>query len=233
MANTILLIDDDRDFLAEFSESLADEYNILQAFDCQTALSILKKPNEIDLVIIDQMLKGEKGTDFIKKIKKMKPDLGVILLTGHSTKQTALDAFHARADEYMEKPAQPLQVKEQISNVLDKNIRAKDGGVIERAKAMIEKNFEKKMTLENCASILCLSPKYLSRIFKKQAGLGFMDYKNKVRLKAAKEMLTKQKMNINQIAYQLGYKNAESFLRMFYKSVKMTPSKYRKKFAKF
>ena len=229
MAYTILLVDDDHDFLAEFGESLADQYNVVKAEDGPTALALLKNPNEIDLAIIDQRLHSEKGTDIIKTLKRLRPELGIVLLTGYSNKETALDALRARADEYLEKPVSPKQAKELIAGLLAKNVRDQDSDVIARAKAIIEKNFEKKLTLANCASLLCLSPKYLSRIFKEQVGLGFNDYKIKVRLKAAREMLARQQITIDQIAHRLGYQHSESFLRMFYRNVHMTPTKYRRK----
>ena len=231
MAYTILLIDDDRDFLAEFSKMLADTYNVVPAGDGPAALSLLKKPNEIDLAIIDQRLGRDKGTDVIKALKRLKPELGVILLTGYGSKEAAIDALHARVDEYLEKPAPPSQVKKLIAEMLASKVQAQDGDIIARAKAIIEKNFDKKLTLANCASLLCLSPKYLSRIFKQQTGIGFNNYKNKIRLKAARAMLAKKTLTVDQIAHHLGYQNSESFLRMFYKQVSMTPTGYRRKLA--
>jgi len=231
MAYTILLIDDDRDFLAEFGKMLADTYNVVPAGDGPTALSLLKKPNEIDLAIIDQRLGGDKGTDVIKALKRLKPELVVILLTGYGSKEAAIDALHARADEYLEKPAHPARVRQLIAEMLANKVRSQDGDIIARAKAIIEKNFDKKLTLANCASLLCLSPKYLSRIFKQQAGIGFNSYKNKIRLQAAREMLAGQQLTVDQISHALGFQHVESFLRVFRKNLRTTPTSYRRKFA--
>src|SRR3990167_2098322 len=76
---------------------------------------------------------------------------------------------------------------------------------------------------------MCLSPKYVSRMFNKTHGASFRDYKVKVKLDLAKNLLKKTSFSVNKIAFDLGYQNAESFMRIFKRVSKVTPTQYRKK----
>lgn len=234
MPSKILLVDDDRDFRAEFREYF-DAYEIVEAGDGEEALSVLRKPNEIDLVILDVRLPGAKGTEVLKEMKAIAPDLGIIILTGHSSEDIAIQALKGHADEYLEKPLDIEKTKELLEDMLEARSgpAAAEGvnGKIDRAKRFMERNCYKKVMLEDAARAVSLSPKYFSRIFKEATGTGFTEYRSRIRIKEAKALLKKTGLNIAQIAYKIGYQNMESFTRLFKSSVGQTPTSYRKKYA--
>ncbi len=177
---------------------------------------------------------GPKGTEVLKKMKTLYPELGVIMLTGFSTKDVAVDSLNARADDYVEKPVRMenllvviervLKIKSGEDNINDYDIRGK----IAHVKRFVEKNYHKRINLKDAASIVGLSPKYLSRIFCQEAGTGLSNYKSKIKIDKAKEWLSTAGYNVNQIADKLGYQNVESFIRAFKKHTKCTPSDYRR-----
>jgi two-component system, response regulator YesN len=232
MAYSLLLVDDDSDFREEFCGAF-DDYEIAQAPDGETAIALLKKPNAIDLVMLDVMMPGSRGTDVLAEMKKIKPDIKIVILTGHSSKDVAVEALKNRADEYIEKPIDVRETREIIVRMLGEkdsqgipdtgNIGAK----VAKVKKFIERNYDKKVSLEDAAAHTGLSPKYLSRVFEGEAGTGFSDFKTGVKIKKAKEFL-KQGYNINQISDKLGYQNSESFIRAFKKTAGSTPAEYRK-----
>lgn len=231
MAYNLLLVDDDAEFREEFCECF-DDFEITQAQDGETAISILKKPNTIDLVLLDVMMPGLRGTEVLVEIKKIKPEIKIVMLTGSSSEDVAITALKNKADEYIEKPI----VVEETRKIIVKLLGEKDlqgipdtGNIaskIEKVKKFIERNFDKKVSLEDAASHAGLSAKYLSRAFEEHAGSGFSDYKAAVRVKKAQELL-KQGFNINQISDKLAYANAESFIRTFKKVTGATPAAFR------
>ncbi|EKD27212.1 MAG: AraC family two component transcriptional regulator [uncultured bacterium] len=232
MSYKILLVDDDAGFMDEFSEVLY-EYETIKAFNGDQALNILKKPNEIDLVILDFKMPGQNGNEVLKKIKNSDPKLPVIMLTGYSTKDVAIEALKNRADYYIEKPNLIPQVKDIIPILLNK----KDGvdythqsslnNKIERVMTFAMRNGNKKITLNDAAKLVFLSPKYLSRIFKQKTGSGFNEYSLKIRMNKAKDLLDNTEFTIDQIAHDIGYENVESFIRMFKKINGITTTEYR------
>ncbi|MDD5595093.1 MAG: response regulator [Candidatus Omnitrophica bacterium] len=238
MSRKILIVDDDADFREEFCDYLQD-YEVVEASNGIEALKLLKRANEISLVILDIMMPGVSGLDVLSEIKKTDPELKIIILTGHSSKDVAIEALKAHADDFIEKPLNPEKINEIIEGVLadkrgsfaDMNISSIESK-IQKAKDFTENNCFKKITLKEVSQSVYLSPKYFSRIFKKYTGTGFSDYKLKIKVKKAKELLGKPGYNINQISERLGYENAESFIRQFKKITSVTPTEYRKKYLK-
>jgi YesN/AraC family two-component response regulator len=176
---------------------------------------------------------GMPGTRVLREIKKIAPDLSVVILTGHSSKDVAIEALKGRADDYLEKPIKISKVMEVIegmmkAKMLDVTQNADDTlGKIARIKYFIERNYHKKVSLEDAASLVCLSPKYLSRVFKQVTGEGFNEYKLKVKMAKAMEALHRSDCNIAQVAHELDYQNLESFIRIFKKLYHCTPKEYR------
>lgn len=234
MGYEILIVDDDADFREELRFCLTG-YTVIEADDGTEALSILKKPNAIDLVILDAVMPRKSGTEVLREIKKIKPSLAIIILTGHSTKDIAIDALKGKADEYIEKPFNVECFLETIQSVLALKVQ-KDlictnrvHAKIERAKQFIERNFDKKINLDDVAGQICLSPKYFSRIFKEVTGQGFNEYRLFVKFTQACVLLTKTEYTVTEITYRLGYQNLESFIRIFEKKLKLSPTQYRHK----
>lgn len=237
MPEKILLVDDDNEFRSEFKDCFA-EYEIIEARSGQDALKILKQPNEIALVILDIRLPDSDGTEVLREIKKNNPGLGIIVLTGFGSKDTAIDALRGHADDYIEKPFDIEETKKSIEKLLDSRKNGPEinlgdiKGKLEHAKRFIQRNILKKVTLKDVAEIVYLSPKYLSRVFKKNTGMGLSGYKIRLRIGAAEVFLKKNEYNISQIADKLSYGNVESFIRQFKKYTGFTPSQYRFKHGK-
>jgi PAS domain S-box-containing protein len=232
MPYQILLVDDDAYFRSEFKE-LMYEFDIQEAGQGDEALKILKKPHNIDLVILDERLPGARGTELLEQVHDVCPDMRSIILTGHSSKEVAIDAVRGKAADFFEKPLTQDKIEKIreliLSCVRGEKDRSQGGiqGKIQQAQYFIERNYDKKLTLKDIADEVCLSPKYLSRVFKKNTGMSFLDYKLKLRIQKAKEMLTQSGENIEEISYKLGYQNPESFGKVFRQYVNLTPREYR------
>ena len=231
---SVLLVDDDSVLRNEFQECF-EEYGVAQAASGEEALNILKKPNAIDLVFLDVRMSGLSGIDVLSRIRKLNPNLRVVILTGYSSKDVAIEALRGQADDYIEKP---LDI-EATKRIMEKFIGRRRGEAgldaidaaqkIERVKEFIRRNVSKKVTLEDAAADVCLSPKYLSRIFKEHAGEGFNEYKLALKMEEAKKLLIGTGYTVEQITDRLGYQTAESFIRQFKKHTRQTPGCFRKK----
>lgn len=82
-------------------------------------------------------------------------------------------------------------------------------------------------TVKYCAEQVHLSPNYLSDLLKEETGKSTKEHIDYFLLEKAKNLLLSTQMNINEIAYDLGYSNPKSFGKLFKKKVGMTPSLYR------
>jgi YesN/AraC family two-component response regulator len=232
MSNKILIVDDDKEFRSELRDFL-DGYPTEEAGSGEEALRILRRPNEIGLVLLDVNMPGVSGIDILSEIKKTDPDISIVILTGYSSKDVAVAALKGKADDYLEKPLDIEKVNEIVERFMDGKRQEKGidtasiNGKIEKVKDFIERNCFKKVTLTDAAASVCLSPKYLSRVFKEVTSKSLSQYRLHIKVECAKELLTNRVHNINQISEKLGYENTESFIRQFKKFTKKTPSEFR------
>lgn len=91
----------------------------------------------------------------------------------------------------------------------------------------LEKYYYRKITLEEVAEYINISPFYLSKIFKKHTGVNFIDYLTDLKIEKAKELLAYTEMPVVNIAIELSFNEPNYFTRVFRKTVGVTPSKYR------
>lgn len=68
---------------------------------------------------------------------------------------------------------------------------------------------------------------YLSRMFKKELNINFVDYLNELRIKKAKELLMDVKYKTYEVAEAVGISDAHYFSRLFKKYVGITPTEYK------
>lgn len=99
--------------------------------------------------------------------------------------------------------------------------------VVERVIAYINLHKDRELSREEIASHVFLNPDYLTRIFKKETGLGIAEYMLRERLNVAKDLLLLTEMSISEIASHVGYSNFSHFSRIFKKHTGKNPMDYR------
>jgi len=102
----------------------------------------------------------------------------------------------------------------------------------ERIIDMIRNEFDRDITLEECASRLHYNAFYLSSVFKKETDMSFSEYLSQYRLNMSKKWLVETDMSVKDIAERLTYTNPQNFIRSFKKQEEMTPGQYRAKYGK-
>lgn len=227
----ILVIDDDLKVKTCLEYALP-QYEFIGALNGAEGLKLLARPHEVDLVILDMKMEGLSGIEVLKTVKRQHPGLGVIMLTGFGSKESVVEALRGRADDFIDKPPDPNEVKRKIEKILESTRHAETlsgtGGPAEKIERLLRRNYEKEVTLADAASAVSLSPKYVSRLFKSVTGKNFSQYRIQLRMDDAEKLLKTSSLNINQIAQKIGYQNTESFLKLFKSLHDCTPTEYRK-----
>lgn len=102
--HTILIVDDEPNYLIVLSELLADEgFETLTADNGQAGLDIAKD-TDLDLVITDMQMPGMDGLTFLQHLKTLNPKLPVIMITAFGEVDKAVKAMQAGAYNYLTKP---------------------------------------------------------------------------------------------------------------------------------
>lgn len=119
MKSHILIVDDDDLVLSGLAEGLETEgYLVTTAPDGAGALAALGRA-AVDLVLTDLVMEGMDGLELLRRVKQSAPDLPVVVITGHGTARSALDAVREGAADYIQKPARSEEIAHRIQTVLD------------------------------------------------------------------------------------------------------------------
>jgi DNA-binding NtrC family response regulator len=100
----LLLVDDEEDFVKSLAERLSlRDFEVATASDGKEAIKAAKK-GQFDLAILDLRMPGMEGTEVLKILKDKHKWLEVVMLTGHGSVDSAVEAGKLGAFGYLEKP---------------------------------------------------------------------------------------------------------------------------------
>ena len=125
----ILVVDDDEGIRSLIKQYL-NENNFLvttsdSAENAEEKISIIK----FDLIVLDVMMTGKSGLDFIKQ-NKSKIDTPIILLTAKGEAENRVEGLEIGADDYLPKPFEPKELILRIKNILNKTKRNDEKRII-------------------------------------------------------------------------------------------------------
>jgi two-component system, NtrC family, nitrogen regulation response regulator NtrX len=118
MADTVLIVDDEKSILASLAGVLSDEgYQVLTAENGAQALDIIREdlPN---VVMLDIWLPGMDGIEVLEEIRRTSSHLPVIMISGHGSIETAVKATKLGAFDFIEKPLALEKVVLTVDNAL-------------------------------------------------------------------------------------------------------------------
>lgn len=121
-----------------------------------------------------------------------------------------------------------------ILKVLSEYIKMvpKSTNLAESTKLYINKNFNKKISINNISEVFECSRTTLINNFKKYYGINIGDYINNYRLTKSADLLIESNQKINKISSDCGFSDQNYFSKAFYKKYNCTPSEYRRNYKK-
>jgi len=120
MKTRVLVVDDEKEFVETLSERLS-----LRNYDVTTSLSgddaVEKvKSHLFDVIILDVLMPGMSGIETLREIKKIKPLIEVIMLTGNATVETAIEGLKLGALDFLLKPCETEDLVSKIGKAYAK-----------------------------------------------------------------------------------------------------------------
>lgn len=245
---TILLVDDNADFLHFLSESLGKLYHVLKATNGKQALGVLEK-EDIDLVVSDVMMPEMDGVELCKAIKTdiRYSHIPVILLTAKANEEHQLEGLGVGADDYIIKPFNMEVLKLRIHNLIEMGhkrqelfneqikiepsritITPLDQQMVEKAIQIVEENIgEPEFSVEELAASLNISRSYFYKKMVKITGKKPIEFIRTIRMKRARQLLAESQMQVSEIAYMLGYNSPKVFSKHFKEEFGVSPSEFK------
>ncbi|MCP3942121.1 MAG: sigma-54-dependent Fis family transcriptional regulator [Desulfobacteraceae bacterium] len=119
MYPAVLIVDDESTIIDSLAGILSDDgFEVIHAYNGYEALKKIEAESP-DIVLLDIWMPGMDGIDTLKEIKKMSPNLPVVMITGHGSIESAVEATKSGAFDFLEKPLSIDKVMVTISNALN------------------------------------------------------------------------------------------------------------------
>lgn len=131
MKPRVLLVDDEKDFLEIMAERLEVRgMDVSTTESAEDALKMVQR-GSYDAIIMDLMMPAMDGFNALKLLKKIKPEVQIILLTGDVSYETCTEAIELGALDVIEKPADLNRLTQKIeqAQALKAKGRSKEAGI--------------------------------------------------------------------------------------------------------
>ncbi|MBP2643112.1 MAG: two component transcriptional regulator, AraC family [Firmicutes bacterium] len=243
---SVVLIVEDELLELEFLKSLVAEELLPQdkIVTCASGVQAIKMAKQFrpDIILMDILIPELNGLQALQEIKKFLPQACVMILSAYSDFSYAQTAIHLRVQEYLLKPIKPAVFRQAFHELLttvtmcqeygeEEEAEPKENHIyfIEKSIKYIHDNYRKKLPLQTVSSYVFLNPQYFSRIFKKEIGVNYIDYVNKLKIDYACKLLENTNYPAYRISSECGFSDPSYFNRIFVQQMNMTPKAYRRK----
>ena len=161
-AKPILIVDDEKNICLALSQALEIlEIEIDTALNGEEALAKLRN-KEFGLLLLDLRMPGMDGIEVLRRIREIRPDIRIIILTAYGTVESAVEAMKLGAADFIQKPFSAEEIRELVSRVMDREKLDQEKVVnynssIELAKRSIgDRHFD--AAIENLRKAIFLDP---------------------------------------------------------------------------
>ena len=136
--SSILLVDDEQVFTINMSKLLTSRgYRVTTANNGERAIQLLQE-DSYDVVVLDLKMPGMGGIKTLKEIQKLGLFTETLILTGHGSIDTALEALKLGAYDYLTKPCEIDDLVEKIEGAWKKKDRSEQKDLQEKLQKVVE-----------------------------------------------------------------------------------------------
>ncbi len=173
---SIVVIDDNASSLELLSAALeAEDVRILTAADPEEGLDIVFREHP-QVVVTDLVMPGLNGLEVLDRIVEFDPAIDVILMTAHSTTESAVEAIRKGASDYLQKPISISVLRERVSRLLEEARRRNEGNALEDRMletAQFEGMIGRSAAFwEMCSRVRRVAPHYRTVLITGETGTG-------------------------------------------------------------
>ena len=137
----ILIIEDEAAIRRVLTKIISEEnetYNVEEAEDGLLGIEMIKN-NDYDLVLCDIKMPKMDGVEVLEKAKKIKPEIPIVMISGHGDLDTAVNTMRLGAFDYISKPPDLNRLLNTVRNALDRKVLVVEN---KRLKKKVSKNYE-------------------------------------------------------------------------------------------
>ncbi len=129
----VILIEDEAGNRQSFRRALErDGFQVRDFPEAASALEYLRDHPQVLLVITDLVLPGKDGFDVLREAREISPEVGVLMITGHGSVESAVEAMKQGADDYLTKPVDLYVLRSRARTIVEKRRLARRVEDLER-----------------------------------------------------------------------------------------------------
>ncbi|HZJ82820.1 MAG TPA: response regulator [Clostridia bacterium] len=240
----IMIVEDEqraRRGLRDMITSISDKYEVVsEALNGNRALELIPtiKP---DAVFTDIRMPYMDGISLIKAVNAMNIDTEFVIISAYEQFEVAREAISLNVTEYLVKPLTYGEVKDVLKRLEDKKSISKSKSLIAlrkrypnahltiiKALNIIEKCYASKISQEDIAQTLGITPEYLSYLFHKEIGNTFSRFLRDYRIEVAKSLLLNEGVPRRDVPYCVGFSDPKYFNKVFRDTVGQSITEFMK-----
>lgn len=143
-----------------------------------------------------------------------------------------IEKYAGREEAIMASKAFSLDISRESQSdfIIFEGQKDHEDGKVREAQQFIENHYQQKIRVSSLAEQLAMSRRTLERRFKKATRNTVTQYKQRVKVEAAKRGLETSRKNVSQVMYDVGYSDTKSFRNLFRRITGLTPIEYRDKY---
>lgn len=244
---TILVVEDSQDMRLYIRTILEAEYHVIEAENGVDGLTALAE-NDVDFIIADLMMPVMDGLEFARKVKSdfAFSHTPILILTAQMNSSYQTESYRIGVESYLYKPFDESMLKARISGILssrqknqkrflntldtsDLNIvrESEDEKFVERVTSYVKQNYkDPEFSIDDIVSEVGCSKSMLHKKMQSVMGQAPGNFIRTYRLNVAREILANKqnRLNVSQVAYEVGFNDPKYFSRCFTKAFGYPPS---------
>ena len=243
----VMIVEDEpsaRERYAHYVEAYGHAFSVVAtcagASGALAALSSAKP----DVILTDIKMPDMSGLSMLAELRSRGWSGTAVIISGYDDFSFARDALRLGVQDYLLKPIFPEDISRLLAGIEAKGfpgagesahrILAELGvdfdalpPFLRKAIGYAEKHHDSHVSLADAADAACVSEPYLSAAFSSHCSTHFVDFLHRLRVEAAKELLSGTDMSLDAIAERVGLGDSSYLNRVFKKVTGTTPGRYR------
>jgi signal transduction histidine kinase/ligand-binding sensor domain-containing protein/DNA-binding response OmpR family regulator len=246
---SLLIIEDNKETIDIIKETFNANFEIYEAYDGEEGAQIAKEIIP-DIIISDINMPKKDGIELCAELKNdfTTSHIPILIITSYSDEFIKEQAFKNGANDFIEKPFNPIFFKKKVDALLEYKHKSIENAGINSESSLpdshddvlftkivdfIEDNVSNQnLSTDFLAEEIGISKSQIWRLFKKKTNKSIGNFIREKKLQKAAGMLMSGKYRIGEISDFIGFSDSRYFSRVFMKEYGISPSDYAKKFSK-
>ncbi|MCI3920748.1 response regulator [Paenibacillus sp. TRM 82003] len=184
----------------------------------------------VETSVMDVIARYEnEGTNLVLTQQRM---LELLWVASRMLNDMGVDAeaptYSFQSQDFRQLRGETARLLERLKEAYNDRYSRLEPDAIHRIKQYIEEHSHEDISLDTIGRVVALSPFYISKMFKEQLGVNYIDYLTECRIEKAKRLMADPEKSLKEITFEVGYHDPNYFSKVFKKMCGLAPTEFRR-----